>query len=62
MGFHYSFGIEDAVAWARAGANLIVHSSDYFLVRDALRRDLAYLHDSLGDSRDGGGGDSMVVV
>ena len=62
VGFHYSFGIEDAVAWARAGANLIVHSSDYFLVRDALRRDLAYLHESLGDSRDGGGGDSMVVV
>lgn len=62
VGFHYSFGIEDAVAWARAGANLIVHSSDYFLVRDALRHDLKYLHDSLGDSRDGGKGDDMVVV
>lgn len=62
VGFHYSFGIDDAVAWARAGANLIVHSSDYFLVRDALRHDLKYLHDALGDSRDGGKGDDMVVV
>jgi len=62
VGFHYSFGIDDAVAWARAGANLIVHSSDYFLVRDALRHDLKYLHDSLGDVRDGGGGEDMVVV
>lgn len=62
VGFHYSFGIDDAVAWARAGANLIVHSSDYFLVRDALRHDLRYLHEALGDSRDGAQGDDMVVV
>lgn len=62
VGFHYSFGIEDAVAWARAGANFIIHSSDYFLVRDALRRDLHYLHDSLGDSRDTTTGEDMVVV
>lgn len=62
VGFHYSFGIEDAVAWARAGANFIIHSSDYFLVRDALRRDLNYLYESLGDSRDSTGGEDMVVV
>lgn len=62
VGFHYSFGIDDAVAWAQAGANFIIHSSDYFLVRDALRRDLSYLHESLGDRREDAGGDSMVVV
>lgn len=63
VGFHYSFGIQDAIAWARAGANLIVHSSDYFLVRDALRRDLEHLHESLGDVRsESGTGDDMVVV
>lgn len=62
VGFHYSFGIDDAVAWAKAGANLIVHSSDYFLVRDALRKDLRYLHEALGDERGAGAGDEMVVV
>jgi len=62
VGFHYSFGIEDAATWARAGANFIVHSSDYFLVRDALRRDLRYLHEALGDTRDGERDDGMIVV
>lgn len=62
VGFHYSFGIQDAIAWARAGANFIVHSTDYFLVRDALRRELGQFHEALGDTATGSGGDEMVVV
>jgi 2-keto-3-deoxy-L-rhamnonate aldolase RhmA len=62
VGFHYSFGIQDAVSWAKAGANFIIHSTDYFLVRDALRHDLGVFRDALGEDAPGTGGDSMVVV
>ena len=62
VGFHYSFGITDAVSWARAGANFIIHSTDYFLVRDALRHDLGVFRDALGDEVASTGDDSMVVV
>lgn len=62
VGFHYSFGIQDAIAWARAGANFIVHSTDYFLVRDALRQDLDRFRDALGEERTGPGRDETVVV
>jgi len=62
VGFHYSFGIQDAVDWAKAGANFIVHSTDYFLVRDALRNDLQIFRDALGDGESAGGDEGMVVV
>ena len=62
VGFHYSFGIQDAIAWARAGANFIVHSTDYFLVRDALRQDLGQFREALGEEKTGGEGEDMVVV
>lgn len=50
VGYHYSFGIEEALAWAQLGANLIIHSSDFFLVRDALKADMARFHRELGDA------------
>jgi len=63
VGFHYSFGIQDAVSWAKAGANFIVHSTDYFLVRDALRQDLGHFKEVLGEEEsDRTADDSMVVV
>jgi len=49
VGYHFSFGIEQAIAWAHAGANLIIHSTDFFLVRDALGSDLARIRKELGD-------------
>jgi len=66
VGFHYSFGIEDTLRWARLGANLIVHSTDIFLVRDVLRADMMRFHRELGDGVSGGpagaGGAETVVV
>ena len=62
VGFHYSFGIEDAIAWAEAGANLIIHSSDYFLTRDALRADLAQFRGRLGGVAGEGSGEEAVIV
>ena len=50
VGIHYSFGIEKEIAWGKEGANLILHSSDYFLVKDALAADLKTFRNALGDS------------
>jgi len=50
VGFHHSFGIEQSMAWARMGANLIVHSSDYFIVRDTLTADIRRFREALGDA------------
>jgi len=62
VGYHYSFGIDDAIAWAQAGANLIVHSSDYFLTRDALTSDLARFRGELGDTRAHTGEEDSVII
>lgn len=62
VGFHYSFGIDDAIRWAEAGANFIIHSTDYFLVRDALRHDLGRFREALGEEKRDRDDDGMVVV
>ena len=49
VGIHFSNGIEKEIGWAKEGANLITHSSDFFLVRDALTADLKRFRDELGD-------------
>ena len=51
-GFHYWSALKKELAWAQAGANLIVHSSDYSLFSDAIRRDLAELRQALGDTHE----------
>jgi 4-hydroxy-2-oxoheptanedioate aldolase len=49
VGIHFSFGIDHEIGWAKEGANLILHSSDLFLVREALAADLKRFRDALGD-------------
>ncbi len=49
VGAHISYGIEEELACARAGANFMVHSSDISLVQDTLRADIARLRRELGD-------------
>ncbi len=51
VGFHYSFGIQEVIDWARMGANFIIYSTDFFLVRDALLRDVSLLRETFGDAR-----------
>jgi len=58
VGLHYSFGIANEIRWAQEGANFIVHSTDMFLVREALAADLARFREALGEqARSLGGGD-----
>lgn len=52
-GVHFSWGIEPQLEWAREGANLILHSSDFKAAGDALAADIRRLRESLGDRRAG---------
>ncbi|MDP6546051.1 MAG: aldolase/citrate lyase family protein [Phycisphaerae bacterium] len=48
-GMHFWESMEQEIAWARAGANLIVHSGDISIFAQTLRADLAKMRDALGD-------------
>jgi 4-hydroxy-2-oxoheptanedioate aldolase len=48
-GIHYWLGVEQEIAWAKDGLNLIIHSTDSVLFGQALRADLARLREALGD-------------
>ncbi len=50
VGLHFSFGIDAEIEWAKEGANFIIHSSDFFLTRDALAADLKKFKRELGES------------
>jgi 4-hydroxy-2-oxoheptanedioate aldolase len=50
-GVHFSWGMDPQIAWAREGANLIIHSSDFKAVGDALGADFRHLRETLGDAR-----------
>jgi len=61
-GIHFWEGIEQEVTWSRAGANLIMHSSDLSLLGQHWKQDLDQLRSALGDARKpaGGPGDEIV--
>jgi 2-keto-3-deoxy-L-rhamnonate aldolase RhmA len=48
-GIHFWAGIDQEIAWARAGANLLMHSSDLLIFRDVLRREIDELKTALDD-------------
>jgi 4-hydroxy-2-oxoheptanedioate aldolase len=50
-GVHYWPGIQQEIAWARAGGNLIMHSADITTFRQELAPNLAALRSALGDAR-----------
>lgn len=54
VGVHFSEGLEPHLAWAREGANLIIHSSDFKAAGDALAADIRRLREQLGDDRPSG--------
>ncbi len=49
-GLHWWRGVHDELAWAAAGANLIMHSTDITLVTQHLTQELNDLRAKLGDS------------
>ena len=65
VGYHFSFGLDVAIEWARMGANCIVHITEWFLVRDALKREIGAFRKEFGDrvevGGDGAAGGTVVV-
>jgi len=50
-GVHFWAGMDLEVAWAKAGGNMIIHSSDITLFSQALKTEVAQLREMLGDVR-----------
>jgi len=50
-GVHYWMGLDREIEWARAGANLIVHSSDIDAARFTLTAEIQQIRAALGDQR-----------
>lgn len=60
VGIHFFNGIEPEIAWAKEGANLIMHSSDLARVREAFAADFERFRKELGEAggkADATGGD-----
>jgi 4-hydroxy-2-oxoheptanedioate aldolase len=53
-GIHFSGEIDQQIAWAKAGMNLIVHSSDLRAFERGIGADLAAIRNALGDGRHAG--------
>ncbi len=47
--------IEQQIAWARLGANLVLHSADLHLFRKTLLAELREIREALGDAAEAGG-------
>ncbi len=47
-GIHYWLGLEQEAAWARAGGNLVMHSSDLAAFSRTLKEEIAHLRAALG--------------
>src|SRR5262245_59358496 len=61
-GIHFWEGVAKEIAWSRAGANLIMHSSDLSLVGQNLKRDMVELRSALGDTRASAGDQGTATV
>lgn len=49
VGIHFWADLEQEIEWAKAGANLFLHSADVLLFAAALRKDLTEARSALGD-------------
>lgn len=62
VGTHFFWDtIEQEIAWAKAGANLMLHSGDISLFSKALSADIALLKDAVGDAPHAAGGEEVIV-
>lgn len=61
-GIHFWEGTDSEIEWAKAGANLIVHSSDITAFSRALRSDLTRMREALGDDAPGSGTEGATAV
>jgi 4-hydroxy-2-oxoheptanedioate aldolase len=63
-GIHFVYtdkGFEQEIAWAKEGANLIVHSADAIVFRQAMAREIAEIRRALGDAVAQSGADDISI-
>jgi len=61
-GMHFWEGIAQEIEWAKAGANLIVHSGDISIFSQTLRAELTKMRQALGDDAPPSDADGTVTV
>ena len=63
VGIHFSQEAELQIKWAKAGANIIMHSSDIALFQQRLKEDITAIRSALGEevSTSGEGDDRCVL-
>ena len=52
VGIHFSEGAQLQIKWAKAGANIIMHSSDFALFQQRLKEDITEIRSALGEQED----------
>jgi 2-keto-3-deoxy-L-rhamnonate aldolase RhmA len=62
VGIHFWEGMDLEIDWAKAGANLLIHSGDISLFAAALKKDLTTLREALGDDARGSETDGSISV
>ncbi|WP_240420683.1 HpcH/HpaI aldolase family protein [Paenibacillus periandrae] len=48
-GIHYFFGVDQEIAWAKEGMNLLIHASDMTAFSTNMSREIQLIKDALGD-------------
>jgi len=61
-GIHFWTGMDQEIEWSKAGGNLIMHSSDFALFGQGLKRELNQLRVALGDTDSTGHSNDEVPV
>ena len=62
VGIHFSGEAELQIQWAKAGANIIMHSSDIALFKQRLRKDVTAIRSVLGDEDRSKGKEKETIV
>ncbi|MCP4642782.1 MAG: aldolase [bacterium] len=60
-GVHFWADTKLEIQWAKAGANLMMHSSDVSILSQGLERELNELRTALGDETESDGGEEVIV-
>lgn len=61
IGAHISYGIEEEIAWAKAGMNMIIHSSDMSLVQERLQADIARFRHELDQEKTASEVEAIII-
>jgi 2-keto-3-deoxy-L-rhamnonate aldolase RhmA len=62
VGIHFWEGMDQEIDWAKAGANLIIHSGDISLFTSTLKKDLMEMREALGDDDQSSDTEGSILV